>query len=329
MILSYALRLLCLSCATFFMAYGLSAILVSVLSGAVVRFAEKLPPKPAARLLFVLRSLPFLLAGGVVLALCVPSYLWLEPQAPTERIGAACGALGILGAALLSVSLTRFLRALAVSRDLYGSGRSATSETTFSGETLPALVVESEAPLLALVGVVRSRLLVSRSVLRVLSADELQAALRHEHAHFASRDNFKRLVFLMVPGIFPFSAGFSRLERSWAKFTEWAADDQAVAGDMRRALSLASALVRVARLGCPPPLAVIHTSLVARDADFSARVERLLRAPLPPPAAPSHRHWNTRSVRGGAGLFAAASLTFLLGPALLSSAHRLLELFLR
>jgi hypothetical protein len=91
----------------------------------------------------------------------------------------------------------------------------------------------------------------------------------------------------MAPGILPFFHGFSRLEQAWARVTEWAADDFAVAGDTHRSLTLAAALVRVARLGKVPAPPVLVTSLMPNGVDLSARVDRLLTSspPHPNPAA--------------------------------------------
>src|SRR5438046_2826024 len=120
--------------------------------------------------------------------------------------------------------------------------------------------------------------------------------------------------------------GCASLERCWAKFSEWAADDEAVRGDSQRALALAAALLRVARMGTAPRLSFLHTSLCAGDHDLSLRVERLL-ALRPPAAKPLSR---ARCLAFGASLGTAAGITvFLAWPATLSSVHRLLELFLR
>src|SRR4029077_12109018 len=97
--------------------------------------------------------------------------------------------------------------------------------------------------------------------------------------HRISRDNLKRLLLMLAPGLIPFVNPWQRLERSWARFTEWAADDMAVVGHPGRSLALASALVRVARAGpypYPPPLVA---SLVGSGADLAARVNRLLDPP--------------------------------------------------
>jgi beta-lactamase regulating signal transducer with metallopeptidase domain len=171
----------------------------------------------------------------------------------------------------------------------------------------------------------RPRLLISRGVLRSLSAEELDAALRHEQAHRTSLDNAKRLLILIAPDVFPFVRLHRMLEHNWTTFAEWAADDRATAGDPTRAVSLAAALVHVARMGSSARLPFLSTSLLACDRDLSARVERLLHTAPAPSAASYPAPHRLRNV----GLLMAACLAALaLAPAALSAVHELLELLL-
>jgi Zn-dependent protease with chaperone function len=320
----YFLRLLCLCLASFFVVNAFAGLGAALASRAAVRMAATMRARTAALFLFVVRLLPFALGIGVVLVLCVPSYLWLEPQATAERVGWACLTLGLLGALGLLLSFARTARAVAASARCNRLWQKAGSEIRLAGEPSQTVIVDEEGPLLALAGVFRPQLVVSNGVLRALSADELKVALQHENAHRVSRDNLKRLFLLLAPGPIPFLASFSSLDRAWAKFSEWAADDEAAARDPLRGLSLAAALLRVARMGAGPRLNSLHASLVAGDDDLSARVDRLLRVqpagPVPPPRA--------RGRAFGVGLGIAACLAILLGwPPILSSVHRLLELF--
>ena len=117
------------------------------------------------------------------------------------------------------------------------------------------------------------------------SPEQRDAALSHERAHCNSGDNLKRFLILLAPDAVPMWGTFHGLERAWSKFTEWAADDEASAGDPQRALSLASALVRVAKMGSKPRLNYLSCSLVGGDRELSERVDRLLR-PQPKPGKP-------------------------------------------
>ena len=321
----YFLRLLCLCFASFFLlnaGFGLTAWIFSKLSNGLT---AAMKPSAAARLLLALRLLPAALAVSAVAALCIPSYLWLEPEGAGERVGFACALLGLLGLASWVGSLGRAGRALVASGRFHRRCGRETKEIRVAGRKFCAQVVEDEAPLLAMAGLVRPRLIVSRGVLNALSAEELDAALRHENAHVVSRDNFKRLLVLLAPDALPFVRGWRALERSWAKLAEWAADDEATGGDARRALSLAGALVRVARMGTGPRLSFLHTSLVAGDRDFSTRVQRLLRAEAPV----GHGERGARLLsRCTFGLVAASLAGLLAWPGTLQSVHRLLELLL-
>src|SRR5262249_40710343 len=138
----------------------------------------------------------------------------------------------------------------------------------------PALVTRASTGTFMLAGILHPRVLVARRVLQTLTPQQLAVALRHEEAHRASRDNLKRLLLILCPGLLPFAGGFRKLECQWLRLTEWAADDHAVNGDPRRSLTLAEALIRVARLNpmiCSAP--IFHGLL---DEDFEARLARLL-----------------------------------------------------
>jgi hypothetical protein len=324
MILHYALRLLCLCVASFFLVNAVLGLTTAFLSRMAVQMAESMRPRSAARFLFAVRILPFALGIGAVLALCVPSYLWLEPQASSERIGWACLSFAVLGLAGWFGSIARIARTFAASVRFKRSWQKAGCEILAVGESSEAVIVERDAPFLALVGLFRPRLVVSKALLCSLSVGELHLALLHENAHRVSRDNLKRLFLLLAPSPIPFVRAHSSLERCWAKLSEWAADDEAVRGDSHRALSLATALLRVARMGAAPRLSFLHTSLLANDHDLSARVDRLLHVHPLPAKAPAP------SLAVGAGLgMILCTAAVLAWPATLFSVHWLLELFLR
>ena len=325
MILSYLLRLLCLCFASFFALNVALGLAVRLFSRSAIRFAETKPPGAAARHLLLLRLLPFFLAALFVLALCIPSYLWLEPAATAERVGSFCAVLGIFGAATCSLSLIRAARAVLASSRYKRFCASAGRETRISGGRYPVVIVEQDAPLVVLSGLLHSRLLISRGVLQKLSPEELDIALRHEQAHLVSRDNAKRLLLLFAPDIFPLIQPLRILEDHWSKFTEWAADDRAVAGDSRHALSLASALVRVARMGAGLRLPLLSASLLTCDRELSTRVHRLLH-PSPAPFLPARQAPLRLPLVGF--LLAAGFLVILLAPSALSAVHELLEIFI-
>jgi len=321
MTLPYIPRLLCISLATLFLVHLALGLAVSLIARPAARLGESIRPHLAARFLLALRLLPALGAALIVVVVCLPSYLWLEPEAPTERVGFGCLAAAVLGVAMWVVSLARGLRAAAGARRFLRQcqrvGRPARLPGRRANAGMTAWIVDGAAPLLALGGIVRPRLVVSHGVVDALSPEQLSAALRHERAHWAARDNLKRLCILLAPGILPFEGSSRVLERGWRKFTEWAADDRAVAGSARRSFALAGALVRVARMTSdvsPAPVAL----LLGDTDELAARVDRLLR-PAPPPAGP-------RPILAlSAMVLMAVSLAAILQPAALYSVHLALE----
>jgi Zn-dependent protease with chaperone function len=161
----------------------------------------------------------------------------------------------------------------------------------------------------------------TRAVLRALRPAELDAALRHERAHAAFRDNWKRLLIAIAPDVVPFPSLFRGLERSWAKYAERAADDRAVGSSERRSVALAAALVQVARLGAAAP-APVAASLLPDARDLEARVERLLRGPAPLANRPGSPRAGWLWALGCVAATAAVCATY---PLLLGGVHQLLE----
>jgi len=326
MIGPYLLRLLCLCLASFFIANALSGMVLLCLSPVAVKIAERARPRTAARLLFLARLSPCLLGIAVVIGLCVPSYLRFEPEATMERIGFLCLIAAVLGSVSWVLACVRATRALADSHSCQRRWWSSGYETRLPGAISGALVVQNESPLLAVTGVLRPRPVVSQAVLRLLSSEQLELAFDHENAHAASHDNLKRLLFLLAPDPLPFVRGFAALEQKWAKLCEWAADDEAVQGDPRRAVTLATALVRVARMGISPRLTFLQTSLVNGGQELSDRIDRLLRTKSLG-ARPSIRSRGSVIYTGLGSIACLASVAAC--PAILSFVHSLMELLLR
>jgi Zn-dependent protease with chaperone function len=293
--MSYAFRLVCVSLAAFAIVHLATAIAVNAVALRAIRLAERMNARAAARFLLMLRLAPVAASLAIVGVLCVPSYLRFEPHSADEEVGRACLMLAALAAAMCLESGARALRAVRATR------------RWLRDRTPPNTV--------ALAGLIRPRVMVAESVTGALSAGELEAAIRHERAHAASRDNLKRLAMLAAPRTIPFfPSRFAGIEAAWKKFSEWAADDCAASGDPGRSLALASALIRVARLGAAqaPPLV---TSLV--DGDLTARVDRL----LAPVAEGRPDRWTPAIL-----LSAAMALAVLISsPAALPWVHHLLE----
>jgi len=101
-------------------------------------------------------------------------------------------------------------------------------------------------------------------------------------------------------------------------FAEWAADDRAAEGSDSKALSLASALVRLARMKAGPPVPELAISLLGASGEVGARVERLLAG------APESEPDASRAAHYGWLLWAGVAMV-ILQPVALLWAHDLLE----
>jgi Zn-dependent protease with chaperone function len=318
-ILPYALRLLCVCLASFFLVHLVLAALARALAPWALWRAERIgashPARSAALLLLAVRLFPAVVALATVAALCVPSFLSFEREHGSEAIGIPFLALAALGACAWAISLARSVRAL------IRSHRCLPLRTAMLADESEAVwLLDGPAPFVGLTGVLRPRIVATRSVTRALDSDQLAAALRHERAHRESADNLKRLLFLLAPEALPGVAWFRAVDRAWARFAEWAADDWAVAQDADCSVSLAEALVRVARLGAAPQASPLVSPFVPAGDDISSRVDRLLNRRTPASA---------RFPMAGRAIFAAlAALPFVAAaadPGSLRTIHELLE----
>ncbi len=326
MSLPYSLRLLCLCCASFFMIHVALSLAIRAATGTALRIAAHLTPRSAARFLFTLRMLPPTLSLVAVFAFCIPSYLWLEPEVASEEVGLLCALTAGLGLAVWTLAIWRAIRAVRGTAHYLHRCQRDGHTINMPGEHSPALLLANKTPVLAMAGILHPQLVISRRVLHELSPEQREAALRHEHAHAVSGDNLKRLLMLLAPDVLPFMRIFGAVERSWAKFTEWAADDQASQGDAQRALSLASALVRVAKMGSRTRISCLSCSLLDDAKDLSERVDRLLR-PQRQPEKPVKEVLSALS--GTSAVIGAAVAVVLLWPASLSLVHHALEHLIR
>jgi hypothetical protein len=324
---AYLLRLALQCSASFLLMYVAAAFFVALLSPAALRLATGMKPRLAARFLYTVRVLPLTLSGLGTIALCVPSYLWLEPQGTPERVGFGCLFAALAAAGLSCISFARASAAILRSNRWMRALPKSQIAIRVAGTSCQVSWVDVEAPLFGLAGLLRPQVVLSHGVLRALSAEQLGAALRHEIVHRDAHDNFKRLLLLLAPGIWPFSKALAPLEREWARISEWAADDEATSGDARMQLELAAALVCVAQLGNAPRQPLLCTSLVADDHDLAARVLRLIKGKATSPAkSPWYAHGLAISVALLAVYGTAAAI---LRPTTFYAVHQLLEHLLR
>ena len=241
------------------------------------RFLTSLAPRASANSLFVLRTLPLFLAFAVALGFALPAFLRFEPHASGELIGIRLLALATLGALIAAVLMVRGSRIVAATHRAQKSWRAGAKRITIQGVDCPVYSSESGGPLLAVTGIFRPRIFVSRSVVESLSAGELCAAIAHELAHVQAGDNLKQLLLKMtrLPRWF---GVFHTSDPAWLNASEMAADEGALSSGAS-ALDLSSALVKVGRLSRHLPatqiIAASHLLPNAGESSIEVRITHL------------------------------------------------------
>ena len=245
-------------------AAGLTTLIVSLFSCAVWRTSASLiasrQPRTQTQILAALRLAPICCSAAAA-TFALIAFLRLEPSNARETLGvvlpfAALVTLGGFG--------RRVARALAAWRE---------TERTFTGWQMDG----TGFPTVAVVGIVRPQLYVSRQVVAACDRAELDAMIAHEMAHVSARDNLTRFMYLCAPFV---PAAIAReLEEAWITAADEAADDTA-STDQQSALALASALTKVARLALNGQSPTLHASAILSGGGIERRVRRLLQRPV-------------------------------------------------
>lgn len=263
----FAARCAGVSLAMFVLAYVLGSLAICAGWRVLLRLLQPGSARGMADLLFVIRVLPLGIALATTLGVALPSFLLLEPHATDEAVGTAPLALAAVFLALAGWGVWSAVRAQrrtarAIEQWLDGSTRMDSSDA------VPVFRSHQHSPTLTVAGVRAPKVIVSDDAAAVLTAAELNTALRHEIAHVRRYDNLKKLVFRVAS--FP---GTAALEAEWADQTELAADDAAVSS-IDDALDLASALIKVSRLGFRST-AEISRALLHSSTALTLRIRRL------------------------------------------------------
>ncbi len=259
------------------LAYGAFNLLGTALVIAPFLRAARIPDAAVrARRLVLLRLLPTGFAIIVVGGLVVPAFLWLEPRDTTERVSLSMAALAGAGLLMLLSGPARGLLSVLSTRRLMRRWDGGAKSLPAPEVALPAFVVDEPFPLVSLVGWFRPRLVVARSVVSSCDRDELAAVLAHETGHNDRRDPWVRLAVRSCPDFLSLTPLADRMEQLWSEAAEHDADERAARTGPTRAMDLASALVKVARLAGveKPPAAAVST--LYRGDTVAARVRRLL-----------------------------------------------------
>jgi beta-lactamase regulating signal transducer with metallopeptidase domain len=205
----------------------------------------------------------------------VPAFLRYEPVHDMERPGFVLVALAMIGAALILDGVRRAVKSYWITHNLLARWGRVSTHSRAAGMTID--IIDSAAPIVAVIGGWRPRMVAARRVLNACTAEELACIVAHERAHLAAKDNLKRFLIAASPDALSWLPLGRQLAQRWRAASEQAADELATGSAPHARLALAAALIKVARLatGTPPALPAIST-LIDPDG-IETRVERLLK----------------------------------------------------
>ncbi len=241
-------------------------------------FAEKWTAQRRARVIFALRIFPFASALIFVIAILLPAYVLFEPHTSGEVVGVK---LGLIAAASTIGIISAFYRVFGTwwkTRRLASNWLKNAEPIEMANVSIPIYRMRHPFPVIAVIGMFRPRIFVAQQIFDSLNDEEIQAAIAHEYGHLAARDNFKRTLMRVCRDllVFPFGRG---LDRAWTENVESAADEYAARKGNLTAVSLAAALVKIARIvphGTKPAMPS-GAFLLTEQTDFVTwRVRRLL-----------------------------------------------------
>ena len=242
----------------------------------VARHAHASPVIRARRLLW-LRASSSLWPAILTLGVVTPAFAIFEPDGPFEVAGPVIISLALVAsiqiAVSLAIALTAAVRTHAAARTwLHGSVELDLDPPA----GVPAYVIDAVAPIVALVGAFRPKLVAARSVIEACTAAELAAIVAHERGHLYSRDNLKRLLLACAPDALRWTAGHHQIAAAWNDAAEDAADDAATPGDAASRVDLAALLIKIARLTPQRTWPAATVSPFIEPQGLDRRVRRLL-----------------------------------------------------
>jgi hypothetical protein len=266
-----------------------------------------LPPADLLLLRLAPSAAGLIVACGIVL----PAFLLYEPRHAGEAVRGWLLAAAAIGLLILAGGAIRVGAVLRVTGRVARDWRRDAVSLDLEGSPVPAFSVDAPFPIVSVVGVLRPRLFVARSVVDACTPAELRAVVAHEAGHVRAGDNLKRLLMAAAPDLLPRSAFMREIEAAWQEATEEAADAGAVGRFGRPGTDLAAAMLVVARLASARPAPALPLSMLFRGGSIERRVRRLLD---PEPARASR-----------APAIAVATLLVVLGATLTPGALRFLH----
>lgn len=259
---------------------ALDLLLLLVTPWLLADLARVAPDRRASAILFA-RFAPVGVAAVLTAFIFLPAWWRHEPSDTGEIVSGPLLAMAL--AALLPIlqGFHRALRMFMKTRDRLLFWRRRGRNAPMFQAPFDVVEVKSEDLALCVGGYLWPTIYASTDVLKALEPEEFSAALAHEVSHATARDPLR----LLWMGSCPDFLQLFRLDDAWRRAfsiaCEFAADAVASRGKREVALDLASALLKVARLGTYRSLPadammdMAVSSAFSSRADLEARVQAL------------------------------------------------------
>ena len=230
-----------------------------------------------ARKLIQLRALPAVGAFAITVGVVVPAFTLFEPEQGSEMAGPIVLTLAAVAIAQLVASMAMAAAMIRRTRNAARTWlRNSVPLEVNPPAGVPAYVIDAAAPIVALVGVFKPKLVAARSVIDACTTGELNAIVAHERGHLHSRDNLKRWLMACSPDALRWTAIHHEIAAAWHDAAEDAADDAATTGDDAARVDLAQLIVKIARLAPAPAWREATVSPFVEPSGLNRRVRRLL-----------------------------------------------------
>jgi Zn-dependent protease with chaperone function len=280
----------------------------------------------SASWLLALRMLPAVASIAFVAAIFLPSYWRFEPRNFVEDFDITLTSLAAVAGSVLVSGLVRGGVAWWRAARRAEAWTRMAEPLVVAGVDLPAFRIEAPEALMALAGILRPRLIVTRGLIDTLTPDELAASIEHEVGHYRAWDNLKRLAMRGAPDVLRWMPAAHALEQKWAAAAEHSADVGAsISRSPATRLALASALVKVARRMPAAAITEPISTLVGGGA-IADRVHRL----IDDHGEPDDRRGRSLKAVCSAGAAGGAALLLTVGyTPLLESVHKVTEILVQ
>ena len=312
--MTFAQRFALVLLAAFFLSTIVTSAAGYAFAGPLLRACARSGAAARAWSLAVYRLFPAAAAIAITVIVLGPGYFRHEQRGAPEDAGLALTLAAAGGLAILLSSIARAAHAAMTAARLRRSWLALGRPLDMPAAGIPVYAIETPFPLVAVLGVFRPRLFVSNTVLSACSPSEVAAIVDHERRHVSAFDNAMRLLMDAAPDALRLTRVPDALAASWHQAVEHRADDAA-----RHRLDLASALVRVARLGSGAPPVRLPASALYRGEAIEDRVRRLLAPAAPPPPRSMAR------IAAGVAAIASALVVTAANSRVSEIAHDLLE----